>query len=263
MTQPLNYSRQLLRFSHDGGVKQHSSAMRERWAQGLPRKAQPFASKLLAATKFVLPGGTKDLFLDEDYRGLDRELELRLPFPLIAIEFPVHPLKFIVLAEEHDEEIAIQWAFCNPANVEQRDYWFVSMRQFLPRHGALLEGRQYLLREDGKWDAERTKFGKSYADIVLSLLNILACSNVSVETVAPHKQPKESKGALPFDSYHVLSVRTGGSTGDESERIHRSPREHLRRGHIRRLPTGKRIWINAVVVNAGVGSGVVKDYAIR
>ena len=45
---------------------------------------------------------------------------------------------------------------------------------------------------------------------------------------------------------------------------HRSPREHLRRGHIRRLADGRRIWVNAAIVGAGKGVGVVsKDYALR
>lgn len=42
-----------------------------------------------------------------------------------------------------------------------------------------------------------------------------------------------------------------------------SPREHLRRGHIRRLEDGRKFWINAAVVAAGNGGKIHKDYGIR
>jgi hypothetical protein len=37
---------------------------------------------------------------------------------------------------------------------------------------------------------------------------------------------------------------------------HRSPREHLRRGHIRIYQSGRRIWVNSTLVNAGVGGRI-------
>jgi hypothetical protein len=100
---------------------------------------------------------------------------------------------------------------------------------------------------------------------LLSLLNALACSNVRIERSEPRMRRKKSASALPFDTYHVLTVGPPG-TGPHGSLTggHRSPREHLRRGHIRRLEDGRRIWVNATVVAAGRGAGVVtKDYAVK
>ena len=44
---------------------------------------------------------------------------------------------------------------------------------------------------------------------------------------------------------------------------HASPRTHLRRGHIRRLRWGPKVWVNSCVVNPGAIGGVNKDYAVR
>ena len=100
---------------------------------------------------------------------------------------------------------------------------------------------------------------------IISLCNALACSNVHIERSEPKKAGKKIKAALPFDAYHILTIDATGAAGERVGRAgeHRSPREHLRRGHIRRLADGRRIWINATVVAAGRGAGVVsKDYRL-
>lgn len=100
---------------------------------------------------------------------------------------------------------------------------------------------------------------------VLSLIEALSCKNVGVEKLPMRKMNKGAakRGALPFDQYHVLTV--GGlskSTRESGGAQHRSPREHLRRGHIRRLDTGN-IWVNSTVVNAGIGSKIEKTYSLE
>jgi hypothetical protein len=69
------------------------------------------------------------------------------------------------------------------------------------------------------------------------------------------------RGALPFDEYRVLVVNAPGKEGAAQEHsagamTHRSPREHLRRGHIRIYQSGRRIWVNSTLVNAGVGGRI-------
>ena len=118
----------------------------------------------------------------------------------------------------------------------------------------------------GTFPAKRENMYSS-VKTVLQFLNILACSNVSVEH-SPAPGGKRKEGALPFDSYKYLSVGqvsdgcSGGNGGGGGS--HRSPREHLRRGHIRRLGTGKTGWINAMVVGRKEGAGrVYKKYEVK
>jgi hypothetical protein len=105
------------------------------------------------------------------------------------------------------------------------------------------------------------------ARTLMHLLNALQCSNVQIERSEPRKAGKKIKSALPFDAYHVLTIDVGrraecaASAGGNG---HRSPREHLRRGHIVH-PEGRRpYWRNATIVNAGRGfAKVAKDYRMR
>ncbi len=74
--------------------------------------------------------------------------------------------------------------------------------------------------------------------------------------------------ALPFDEYHVLTVAipsAKASVNNQAESIgdRHSPREHLRRGHIRRLQDSRKIWVNAAIINAGVGTKIHKNYAVN
>ena len=100
---------------------------------------------------------------------------------------------------------------------------------------------------------------------VLDFISALTCANIRIEAKPARKPPKRSKPALPFDSYHYLTVDVPGKASSQGAGIgdRRSPREHIRRGHIRRLADGRALWINATMVNAGIGSRVDKGYVVR
>ena len=100
---------------------------------------------------------------------------------------------------------------------------------------------------------------------VLSLIEALSCSNVSHELLPARHRNKSARrrGTLPFDDYRVLVIKSAHEAGRPGVGgAHNSPREHLRRGHIRRLP-GKKIWVQSCVVNAGIGAKVSKQYEVR
>lgn len=100
--------------------------------------------------------------------------------------------------------------------------------------------------------------------IVLELLEALSCKNVVIDNA---KIPKiGERGAanknLPFYETKCLTIKatqkqgTGTRTG-----THESPRQHLRRGHIRRLESGN-IWVNACVVGSSEKGVIKKSYNV-
>lgn len=102
---------------------------------------------------------------------------------------------------------------------------------------------------------------------VLELVEILACRNVATVQVEPPKalnKKRASKGKPPFFEYKVLVLEqpTDLVGGGSPRGSHASPRVHLRRGHIRRLPD-KSIWVNATVVGNKQAGVVMKDYAMK
>lgn len=267
----LNYCRQITR-QFASRVESPSSTSEQRARLGhvidLARLAQ----------KFILPIGGH-LFKDAEFRALDEDVPLKLPAPLIAIEFASAPIApsarqaaeglestsgCVVFAREHDDRIVITYA----VKYTSDGVWGVlpdasiELTEFIDRSAAK-GGRVPMHVRLTDVSADSRNYGRPVG-VLLGLLNALACSNVHMERSEPKKGVKV-KRALPFDTYHVLMVdvpshHTGGGAGGGS---HRSPREHLRRGHIVR-PDGRRpYWRNATVVNAGVGGKVSKDYALR
>lgn len=103
---------------------------------------------------------------------------------------------------------------------------------------------------------------------VLSLIEALSCRNVGHEALPTRKLNKSAakRGVLPFDEYRVLTVTAskgnGGNKGGIVNDRH-SPREHLRRGHIRTYESGLKIWVQSTVVNAGAGQTLSKDYKVK
>jgi hypothetical protein len=277
---PTNYCRQFVSYAQDllfrGKVK-------EKYRGELSR----LAGLATAAQKFLLPDG--GVYLDDpEFTALDADLELALPFPVLALEYAVRGsdgrilTKNILLCEQEDDRIifhpimmvvGVEFASVDGLPVDSVN------RVWRPYQAGSIKTSGYR-RPDG-WSFRKldhpfadlklfpsaisgneNDFVRENCELLLLFLNTLACSNVAIEASIPSKQPKASKGALPFDIYHVLSVRSSSEGGQDHGGTHRSPREHLRRGHIRRLSTGKKIWINAVVVNAGAGASVLKDYRL-
>jgi len=98
--------------------------------------------------------------------------------------------------------------------------------------------------------------------VVFRLMAALSCSNVHIEKLPIPRIRERLKGALAYDSYNYLVIgnKNSNSESERNCRFSRSPREHLRRGHIRRLSTGNKIWVNSTVVNPGVGGKIIKEY---
>ena len=101
------------------------------------------------------------------------------------------------------------------------------------------------------------------SNVVMSFLNALACSNIYIHKEQSKQPHKLKKDALPFDDYHVLMLNNNHSNEESGEHnSHRHPRQHLRRGHIRRYKSGITIWINSMVVCPETKTKIIKDYKV-
>jgi len=230
-----------------------------------------------ASEKFLMPPG--GLVIDDlEMRAIASDEALSLPHKTIAIEYAadvgaslqpgeIAMTKRIVFAVQLDDVIAVKLVGMMDCNAVWVQYPWVSIN----RAGAILgcqDGKvafAFNQFQNEKYDSYDLGDYSEDLTVLLGLLNALACSNVHAESSSPKRAGKKVKTAFPFDSYHVLKIDVPGKAGEgTASGGHRSPREHLRRGHIRRLADGRRIWVNAAVIAAGRGAGVVtKDYAIR
>lgn len=224
-----------------------------------------------ASQKFLLPENGF-LLPDAELRALDESIPLRLPHPFLALEFTSQlkesdgsciPAKRVVFCREEEDGIYVKPA----AYLNSNGFWMVKSDAFIPNTGYLDRSNPNEVKCFAEYSPGSTpKEGFKSVLVVLGFLNAMACSNVYVHSIVPKKSGKKVKSALPFDTYHVLTIDIPGQTRGQVGigGSHRSPREHLRRGHIRQLNGGRSIWVNATVVAAGKCCGIVKkDYAIR
>lgn len=236
------------------------------------------AYKMLAnkkAVKFNLP--INGIIIDDpEFKGLDTLSEVRLPYPNIILEYErsddwyidkkenaFYPKKIILACQEFVELkiiIVACWGY-----VEDQKLWAPAPPVIVHVDKAFRNGGDVAFGIRAK---NQSTFD-DYCDeipVLYGLLNTLACSNVKIEKLPRRKPPKGKKmDVLPFDDYHVLTIATHSvknSDGNYTESFgdRHAPREHLRRGHIRRLQDGRKIWVNAAVVNAGSISKVRKNY---
>lgn len=253
---PLNYCRQV------------TAVLQESLVDAIPERVEHYSlllRTLRLAEKFSLPDGGSFL-VDPDLRALDETMPLRLPYPITALEYPVSDVdaKRVLLAVQQDTGIFFSTFFWEGKN--HRRWGLSPFTATIPNADYLRRGSGGLeismnVSYDG--DLEESLYPRAEAARILQLLNMLACANVRTEKVSQKQSSK--KDALPFDSYRVLLIeqRQPAKAGPSTGGTHRSPREHLRRGHIRRYESGLKVWVNAAVVNAGVGGLVTKDYAVK
>lgn len=224
-----------------------------------------------ASKKFLLPEDGV-LLPDDEWRALDESVKLRLPYPFIALEFqarltnesgnPVFARRVIFCREDEDG------IYVKPAAwIEANGFWIVRPDSCIPSVNYLNRSNPnkvtFIADYEGARSAEE---GAQHLRVVLGFLNALQCSNVHIQKSEPKKKSKKVKSALQFDTYHILTINIG-RTGEYSGvggLGHRSPREHLRRGHIVRPKDRKPFWRNATVVCAGgIAGKVEKDYRVR
>lgn len=227
-----------------------------------------------ASQKFLLPEGGI-LLADPELRGIDDTAEIHLPHEFTALEYEYSEAfddgksaKVVLFCREYDSRIWIKPALYSAAN----GTWMIPPEVVLPTQNVISRDSSgriinvVMLRPTGVTGEEFDHHGYgSFCKVVLSLVNALSCSNVKVErSEAGGARKAMKKGALPFDDYHILTIDTGGKAGGSpgAGGSHRSPREHIRRGHIRRYESGLKVWVNATMVNPGIGGKVHKDYMV-
>ncbi|HRO36693.1 hypothetical protein [Thauera sp.] len=223
------------------------------------------------AQHFTMPAGGR--LFDDGLRGLDTDLHaIHLPYSIVTISFADGARRTLVVAQELHEagqntivvQVAVDtgdgqgWGFypCNAQPEQRHDdgsiVWSCcdaigSRLDRTPMHEAVMAA------------------GRS----VLELVEALSCNNVAseiVERIDPAVNARRRRqGKTPLYEVRRLVVKVGeqvhaigAPVGDRN-----GPREHLRRGHVRRLPDGRRTWVQCCVVGSRALGVVRKTYAVE
>ncbi len=111
----------------------------------------------------------------------------------------------------------------------------------------------------------RSRESSNLWDSLFTLLGALNATGTSLQRISPPQQLNQRRrkrgGSLIRTHTHiVIGERTSGKT--DRGGIHASPRFHVRRGHIRELPTGNKTWVRPCVVGDPKNGTNTHDYKI-
>lgn len=244
---------------------------------------KPHVSNLIKTSQhFALPDD--GIILNDNYKGLYGN-PMFLPFDCITVEyftpfdmnieesvknytrFSVN--KRVILGVQNQDEILL----VPFSHLEKEKVWIASKVSIKLKKGALYgDTTAYIYSYPKNLDEPHLDMFKKHADQavkpLLELIEALTCKNVyfeSLEVIDEKKNERRIKaGKLPLYETKILVVDSKPKEIDTTWKggTHASPRQHLRRGHIRRLPSGN-IWINNMVIGKAKTGKIDKSYAVK
>jgi len=254
------------------------------------------ATGIHTSVHFAIPDGGK--IINDDLRGLDGQM-LGLPYEQTVIEFHDEGKKVVLYLMLGEKSLwSEKWGkkFPKP-DCEKCGVWIMECKEGLWRlnphavtfrYNVEYNASEYKILNNEihansllvdcfatsditlteKEKAQSMSMAKKCLFVVFELIEALSCANVATEVLEKTDLKKNKKrikaGKLPLYETRVLVVKTpqnikkcqfgGGGT-------HASPRQHLRRGHIRRLPSGN-VWVNSCVVGDPRKGRINKSYQV-
>lgn len=250
-------------------------------------KIKELTNSVKSAIHFTLPDGGR--ILNDDLKGL-YGLSLNMPFKEITLSFQtLHGGKIIIYCQDIGDFIIIHPII----NMSEIGHGWIASPIYL-----LLQKDLNLTHNDfEKYDSAMFDILKSSSNCVMclasfcekqdgyresmsffrdgcyaaarhlfELLEALSCKNIE-QTIIQHENKEQNdkrarKNKLPIYEERILTIKATPKEGmDIGAGAHASPRQHLRRGHIRRLDTGN-VWVNACVVGSSEKGVIKKSYNV-
>jgi len=148
----------------------------------------------------------------------------------------------------------------------------INMWTLMPFYAVIESFENIKVFEMGEKTEDKGKLqsiAKVSADLTLimkELINALSCRNVEQTIIQKCDKAlnarRINKGKLPLYEERILTIKVNAKQGTGTRTgTHESPRQHLRRGHIRRLENGN-IWVNACVVGSSEKGVIKKSYNV-
>ncbi len=234
------------------------------------RSAVDFYRLASIAQHFAIPDGGK--VFNDGLKGLGdlHGLDVHLPFDVITVEFMADRNKYCTLACKDKSSSPIFFF----AAGDQSKWVILPICVSLESLSSgelevkVIRDQEFSLKESVWNGYERA--AEFLTVSVLELCEALSCSNVDSEVIETIDQRKNERrirqGKLPLYETRRLVIKApltrsaGNSAGGVSDR--QGPREHLRRGHIRRMQDGRRIWVQSCVVGNRENGAIKKSYGV-
>lgn len=230
--------------------------------------AELLIEKIAQSQKFLFDFGEFPTISEAEME--DAIEQLRLPYPLCYFEISTIGA---LLARETGDAVILQGFLQTPSGIGITPVDFLTVTD---KHTKSIS--YYAVGKGGEeainaWNAEDNPYAFVYLSIISLLirgLTVLNCSNVHCIDNPPPAQLNKKRlknGRLPIYSFKTLHIRTS-KTGGRTESLadgsydRNGPRLHLRRGHIRKLPSGVRTWVQSCMVGSANDGMAFKEYTV-
>lgn len=206
------------------------------------------------------------VFVIEDLKSIPHGT-VGTPLNYKNIHFPYANTTFEI-APTHRTDGETQYIVCNTDQANNKIILLIARKN---TDAGLCAGVVLIENELGSMGYET--YGDNNIDAVKFALGTIRCineamecSNIYVRTNFPDEaiqSKRKRNGKLPFFAYKTLHIRLPNKNLiNINDRVsdRASPRVHLRRGHIRHLHNGDKIWIQPQVIGEKKNGMIVKDY---
>lgn len=124
------------------------------------------------------------------------------------------------------------------------------------------EGMRYISKGE-EVTAEDVKAG--FRIVVACLMKIQSESSAYQPTVPNTfiNKKRIKKGKLPLFDWHTVTIERSSAQRAPAGGTHASPRLHDRRGHWRKHPSGRQVWVKPCKVGDARLGVVFKDYVVQ
>lgn len=249
------------------------------------------SSKIKNAVKFMLPVGglvLDTIGVDDPTHNFEKfediELKdyfskiipvLKLPYEVMNFEFfSKSGEKFIIHANQDNDDGSIYLIVFSYGNVYPFWLTYPYMFHITQEYELFTTSLDLNLKKSSKisdYFIDKLKdYGFLVSYVVLDFLSAINCNNIKKEVILAPKfinSKRKAKGKPLFSDYHVLTLDVSKTKivnkGEKREGSHTPKRQHLRRGHIRVLPSGEQTWVRQCTVGNSENGFLNKDYWVK
>jgi len=203
------------------------------------------------------------MFQDKTHVGSDPLLECRPPFEKCMVVFegkttsgnPMEMFMTVVGTDPEDGIVMSVWRAPAGGQPIASPMLVYAIDGSQVRYGAIDENEQ---------------IGEKEAQMILGFVS--AWYNSLSQRVQSYKpilrntftnRRKIQQGKAPTYDWTTVHIEPAKPRLDSKGRTHASPRLHDRRGHLRRLTTGKNVWVKACKVGDASKGAIFHDYKIE
>lgn len=218
---------------------------------------------------FVPPKNFMDLFIEEG--------KINLPFPIVTILLPVarnpgegfDSISPVFLAQANDSSINVHVIMGKTVESVLKRPHIATVNLCVrenPANHTLGVYPAFPVSQTGWLSDENYHWVLDKALMAIYMLTYhtgeVLMAKPSTRDVEVNRK-KLRKGKKPLIEFKLISI-TGKETHKPSvpHGTHASPKQHWRRGHWRNYKSGKRAWVEPMLVGDEANGKIVKDYAI-